>query len=59
MDRDYSKSEEAERALEIAITKFRAIENEHCNYDKVLVLRRELDKLIDYMLSDLIDNRDF
>lgn len=56
MDRDYSKSEEAEQALEIAITKVRAIGNAYWNYDKVMGLRRELGKLIDYMLSDRIDD---
>lgn len=56
MDRDYSKSEEAEQALEIAITKVRAIGNAYWNYDKVMGLRRELSKLIDYMLSDRIDD---
>ena len=56
MDRDYSKSEEAEQALKIAITKVRSIGNAYWNYDNVMRLRRDLNKSIDYMLSDLIDN---
>ena len=56
--RDYGKSDELERALQMALDRADSVGSSYLRYSEILRLRQQLDAAIDYVMSEKIDNLD-